>query len=101
MLMNIPFAYIADYSGLGFIVINHSVESNSQKDRKETTQNMPNGDDESKDENENFALKIFASPSKTLIIYDQRAATFLMYNARHSIQFHPEFSTPPPKQFFA
>lgn len=99
--MNIPFASIADYTGLGIIEIHHSAESNSPKGKKETTQNLPNGDDESKDENENFALKIFASPSKTLIIYDQIAATFLLYNATHTIQFHPEFSTPPPKQLIA
>ena len=64
-------------------------------------QEVPNNEDESKDENENFALKIFTSPTKILMIYNAQDAKFILYNAQHTIQFHPEFSTPPPKQLFA
>jgi len=61
-------------------------------------QEVPNNEDESKDENENFALKIFTSLAKNLMIYNQVEAKFILYNAQHTIQFKPEFSTPPPKQ---
>jgi len=100
MSLNFPFISFANAVHSHYISTQKPSEETSKK-QSDVAKEAPNNEDESKEENENFALKIFASPSKTLIIYDQIAATFLMYNARHSIQFHLEFSTPPPKQFFA
>lgn len=86
----------------------HTHYFSTQKKSEETSkklnndaQEVPNNEDESKDENENFALKIFTSPTKDLVIYNQIEVKFILYNAQHKIQFHPEFSTPPPKQLFA
>ena len=83
----------------------HSHYFLTQKKSEETTkklnydaQEFPNNEDESKDENEYFALKIFTSSTKNIEIYNQDKTRFILYNSQHTIQFKPEFSTPPPKQ---
>lgn len=100
MHLNLPIAHLAK------IAQNHytSTQKNTRETSKESkteTQAFPNNEDESKDENENFSLKIFTNSTKILIIYNEQEAKYILFNAQHTIQFHPEFSTPPPKQLFA
>ena len=97
MCINLPITSFAKTAQSHFISTQNKSEDTSKKLHNDA-QEMPNNEDESKDENETFILKLLISPTKALVIYDQIAAKFLLYNATHTIQFHPEFSTPPPKQ---
>ena len=81
-----------------YIISIQKKSEDTSKKLNNDAQEVPNNEDESKDENENFALKIFTSHGKDLMIYNQAEAKFILYNAQHTIQFKPEFSTPPPKQ---
>jgi hypothetical protein len=71
-------------------------------DKKETTQHsetqdLPEQEDESKDENNNFEIKIFNANYKDFALLNFQKTVFELYNSTNKIQFHPEFSTPPPK----
>jgi len=100
MSLNFPFTSFANAVHSHYISTQKPSEETSKKQSGEAKE-APNNEDESKEENENFALKIFTSPTKILMIYNAQDAKFILYNAQHTIQFHPEFSTPPPKQLFA
>ncbi len=71
-------------------------------DKKETTQDpetqdLPEQEDESKDETKNFEIKIFNTNHKDFALLNFQKTKFELYNSTNKIQFHPEFSTPPPK----
>jgi hypothetical protein len=100
MSLNFPFTSFANTVQSDYTSTQKNSEDRSKKLNNEAKE-APNNEDESKEENENFALKIFTSPTKILMIYNVQDAKFILYNAQHTIQFHPEFSTPPPKQLFA
>ena len=75
-------------------------------DKKETshcsdTQDLPEKEDESKDENNNFEIKIFNTEFKEFAFLNLQETEFEIYNSKDKIQFHPEFSTPPPKYIAA
>jgi hypothetical protein len=61
------------------------------------TQNLPEQEDESKDENNHFEIKIFNANYKDFALLNFQKTVFELYNSKDKIQFHPEFSTPPPK----
>jgi hypothetical protein len=71
-------------------------------DQKETTQHsetkdLPEQEDETKDENNHFEIKIFNANHKEFALLNFQKLVFELYNSKDKIQFHPEFSTPPPK----
>ncbi len=61
------------------------------------TQDLPEQEDESKDENNHFEIKIFNANHKEFALLNFQKLVFELYNSKDKIQFHPEFSTPPPK----
>jgi hypothetical protein len=76
--------------------------ANKGIDKKHTTQDsetqdVPEQEDESKDENNHFEFKIFNTSHKEYALLNFQKLVFELYNSKDKIQFHPEFSTPPPK----
>ncbi len=98
MCMNVPINFIDNFTSKDGIYLQNNTEGDSKND---TGRNFPKSENESMEENESFSLKIFTCSSKEFIFFKQQNLNFLLYNTKNKIQFHPEFSTPPPKNLVA
>ena len=98
MCVNIPVGLIKNITSKNGICYQNNTESNSQED---SSHNFPINENESFEDNDSFSLKIFLTSSKESKIFNQKELKFLLFDIKNKIQFHPEFTTPPPKHFSA
>jgi hypothetical protein len=98
MCMNVPINFIDNFTSKDGTYLQINKEGDSKSD---SGQNFPKNENESMEDNESFSIKIFTCSSKELIVFNQNNLNFLLYNIKNKIQFHPEFSTPPPKHLIA
>lgn len=77
--------------------LNKEKSENDLMDNNSEEQDVPEKEDESKDEKKNIDNKIFNTYNKELALLNIQKIVFELCNSKDKIQFHPEFSTPPPK----
>jgi hypothetical protein len=77
--------------------LNKEKSENDLMDNNSEEQDVPEKEDESKDEKKNIDNKIFNTHNKELALLNIQKIVFELCNSKDKIQFHPEFSTPPPK----
>ena len=96
LFVNLPyFSFHAKYFAISSFVDKWSYKIETTQDPE--TQDLPEQEDESKDETKNFEIKIFNTNHKDFALLNFQKTKFELYNSTNKIQFHPEFSTPPPK----
>ena len=96
LFVNLPyFSFHAKYFAISSFVDKGAEKKETTQDPE--TQDLPEQEDESKDENKNFEIKIFNTNHKDFALLNFQKKKFELYNFTNKIQFHPEFSTPPPK----
>ena len=96
LFVNLPYFSIhAKYFAISSFVDKGAEKKETTQDPE--TQDLPEQEDESKDENKNFEIKIFNTNHKDFALLNSQKKKFELYNFTNKIQFHPEFSTPPPK----
>lgn len=96
LFVNLP-CYSMNYSETKISTLGHKGTDKKATSHHSETQDLPEQEDESKDENNNFEFKIFNSNNKDFVLLNFQKTVFGLYNTENKIQFHPEFSTPPPK----
>jgi hypothetical protein len=77
--------------------LNKEKSENDLMDNNSEEQDVPEKEDESKDEKKNIDNKIFNTHNKELALMNIQKIVFELCNSKDKIQFHPDFSTPPPK----
>ncbi len=96
LFVNLPYFSIhAKYFAISSFVDKGAEKNETTQDPE--TQDLPEQEDESKDETKNFEIKIFNANHKEFALLNFQKTIFELYNSTNKIQFHPEFSTPPPK----
>lgn len=101
MCMNMPMVSILNHIQETAGLTQQSNSQKSQPGEKSSNQDLPGTEDESKEDSETFVIKIFTPFHNEFVFAGILNTEFVLYNTRHKIQFHPEFSTPPPKNLLA
>lgn len=100
LLVSIPYlSFQSNGNALGVLVKKGAEKKhlNNPSDKED----LPEKEDESKDEQNKVENKILNAHHKELALCYFQKTEFEFYNSKNKIQFHPEFSTPPPKQHSA
>lgn len=97
MYVNTPIKFLDQFISKSQFLLQTSSNNDSSKKNSDNETSFPISENESKEDDENFSLKFFACSSKPLVFIKLRDVNFLSHNSKDKIQFHPEFSTPPPK----
>lgn len=85
--------------------LNVEYSSSEKEQKKDSNNHIPVNEDEAEGQFEvsNF-VKVIDQISATHFSFESSASEtvkFVLYNSKDKIQFHPEFSTPPPKLLYA
>ncbi len=97
ILVNIPIISSLKMSNIELSFLNKEKSDKKLMDKNSEEQDMPEKEDESKDEKKNFENKIFNTSNKEFVLLNFQKNMFELHNSKDKVQFHPEFSTPPPK----
>jgi hypothetical protein len=97
ILVNLPIISSLKMGATRSSFINKEKSVNDLMDNNSEEQDVPEKEDESKDEKKNIDNKIFNKANSLLCVLNFQKIVFELYNSKDKIQFHPEFSTPPPK----
>lgn len=97
ILVNLPIISSLKMDATQSSFLNKEKSENDLMDNNSEEQDVPEKEDESKDEKKNIDNKIFNTHNKELALLNIQKIVFELCNSKDKIQFHPEFSTPPPK----
>jgi hypothetical protein len=97
ILVNLPIISSLKMGATKYSFLNKEKSENDLMDNNSEEQDVPEKEDESKDEKKNIDNKIFNTYNKELALLNIQKIVFELCNSKDKIQFHPEFSTPPPK----
>ncbi len=97
ILVNLPIISSLKMGATQYSFLNKEKSENDLMDNNSEEQDVPEKEDESKDEKKNIDNKIFNTYNKELALLNIQKIVFELCNSKDKIQFHPEFSTPPPK----